>query len=284
MSETVSVKIKIDDAGSFKRVEVDAEDLRGVIRAVKEETDRLSSSVINWSQAAQAADMFQQTLVVLQSALSDLSSGYAEDQASLAKLGQAMRNTMDATQSQIDSVEALCEAQERSGVTSKGALFAARTQVDGLKDLFGGLVSKAMPEVCHQMVDEVLSGKTNEPLYKFNPFPGIGVAALVHHLEHDGECHPVVDDAAWRSGTGRCRRFYRSNGNWKRQSGSLGLPARGGVPDSECVEALMIGKRIPNRSFEPWIRECAGKCVLGHSGRCLKLSVPLRMGISPRKI
>ncbi len=139
MSETVSVKIKIDDAGSFKQVEVDAEDLRGAIRTVKEETDRLSASVINWSQAAQAADMFQQTLGELQSALSDLSSGYAEDQANLAKLGQAMRNTMDATQSQIDSVEALCEAQERSGVTSKGAQLAGAQELATYLELSSSL-------------------------------------------------------------------------------------------------------------------------------------------------
>ena len=35
----------------------------------------------------------------------------------------------------------------------------------------------------------------NEPVYEFNPFLGIGVATLVHHLEHDGECHPVIYDA-----------------------------------------------------------------------------------------
>ena len=49
--------------------------------------------------------------------------------------------------------------------------------------------------VGHQMVDGVRSGKANEPVYKFNPLPGVGVATLVHHLEHDGESHAVVDDA-----------------------------------------------------------------------------------------
>lgn len=49
--------------------------------------------------------------------------------------------------------------------------------------------------VCHQKVDGVLSGEANEPVYEFNPFLGIGVATLVRRLEHDGESHPVVDDA-----------------------------------------------------------------------------------------
>lgn len=49
--------------------------------------------------------------------------------------------------------------------------------------------------VCHQMIDGVLPGKTDEPVYEFNPLLGIGVTPLVHHLEHDGERHTVVDDA-----------------------------------------------------------------------------------------
>lgn len=139
MSETVSVRIKIDDAGSFKQVQVDAEDLRDAVRAVKEETDRLKSSVINWAQAAQAADMFQQTLGSLQTALGDLASGFIEDQTNLAKLGQAMRNTMGATKEQIDSIDALCEAQERSGVTSKGAQLAGAQELATYLELSSSL-------------------------------------------------------------------------------------------------------------------------------------------------
>ena len=49
--------------------------------------------------------------------------------------------------------------------------------------------------VGHQVVDGVWAGKTNEPVYEPNPFAGIGVATLVHHLENDWESHPIVDDA-----------------------------------------------------------------------------------------
>lgn len=49
--------------------------------------------------------------------------------------------------------------------------------------------------VCHQMVDGVLPGKTDEPVYEFNPLLGVGVTSLIHHLEHDGECHSAIDDA-----------------------------------------------------------------------------------------
>lgn len=154
MSETVSVRIKIDDAGSFKQVQVDAEDLRDAVRAVKEETDRLKSSVINWAQAAQAADMFQQTLGSLQTALGDLASGFIEDQTNLAKLGQAMRNTMGATKEQIDSIDALCEAQERSGVTSKGAQLAGAQELATYLELSSSL--ETLIPVLNDMVAQQL--------------------------------------------------------------------------------------------------------------------------------
>lgn len=154
MSETVSVRIKIDDAGSFKQVQVDAEDLRDAVRAVKEETDRLKSSVINWAQAAQAADMFQQTLESLQSALGNLASGFIEDQTNLAKLGQAMRNTMGATKEQIDSIDALCEAQERSGVTSKGAQLAGAQELATYLELSSSL--ETLIPVLNDMVAQQL--------------------------------------------------------------------------------------------------------------------------------
>lgn len=32
--------------------------------------------------------------------------------------------------------------------------------------------------VCHQMVDGVLPGKTDEPVYEFNPLMGVGVTRL----------------------------------------------------------------------------------------------------------
>lgn len=39
--------------------------------------------------------------------------------------------------------------------------------------------------VCHQMVDGVLPGKTDEPDYEVNSLLGVGVTPHVHHLEHD---------------------------------------------------------------------------------------------------
>lgn len=129
MSETVAVRIKIDDSGSFKRVEVNAGDLRNAVRTVKDEADRLNASIVNWAQAAQSAQMLQSAIMSVQSAFSELAGSYNEGQTQIARLGQAMRNTMSASREEVDSILRLCEAQERMGVTSKEAQLAGAQEL-----------------------------------------------------------------------------------------------------------------------------------------------------------
>ena len=92
MAETVSLLIKISDSGTFKKVEVDVDSLKDSVKAVKEEVDRFNNSVVNWAQASQAADLLQQSVVQLQSVVTDLTNAYkiqlvAETQ--LQKIGRA---------------------------------------------------------------------------------------------------------------------------------------------------------------------------------------------------
>lgn len=56
MAETVKFNIRIDDNGTFKKIEVDAEDVKKAIRTVKEEADKLNASIVNWSQGGQSAE------------------------------------------------------------------------------------------------------------------------------------------------------------------------------------------------------------------------------------
>lgn len=129
MSDTVSVRIKIDDDGSFKRVEVNAGDLRNAVRTVKDEADQLNASIVNWAQAAQSAQMLQSAISSVQSAFSALAGSYNEGQTQMARLGQAMQNTMSASQGEVDAILKLCEAEERLGVTSKEAQLAGAQEL-----------------------------------------------------------------------------------------------------------------------------------------------------------
>ena len=71
MAEAVSFLIKISDNGTFKKVEVDVESLRNAVHYVKEVTDRLNNSIVNWAQASQAIDLLQQSFDQLQNMVQD---------------------------------------------------------------------------------------------------------------------------------------------------------------------------------------------------------------------
>ncbi len=62
MAETINFRVRVSDEGSFKKVEVNAEDLKNAIGAVKAETERLNSSLVNWAQASQAVAIVQQSM------------------------------------------------------------------------------------------------------------------------------------------------------------------------------------------------------------------------------
>lgn len=139
MAETVSVRIRIDDQGSFKEVGIAADDLGKAIEAIKGKVETLDKDIINWSQASLAAGQFQEALGGLKEMLGGLASGVIEEETNLAKLGQAMRNTMGATEDEIGSIDALCDAQERSGVTSKEAQLAGAQELATYLELSSSL-------------------------------------------------------------------------------------------------------------------------------------------------
>lgn len=76
MAKEVSFIIKINDNGSAKRVTADAEELGRVIRSVQDESERLKSDILTWSQASQAIDVLQDSISDLQSVMADLTAAY----------------------------------------------------------------------------------------------------------------------------------------------------------------------------------------------------------------
>lgn len=139
MAETVSLRIKIDDGGDFKKVSVDVDDLNNAIKHATAQVKDFNKEVINWAQAAQASDLFASAMGELSGMVSELTSGYMDDHVELAKLSQAMRNTMSATDDMIGSVENLIDAQESLGVVEKGAQLAGAQELSTYLELSSSL-------------------------------------------------------------------------------------------------------------------------------------------------
>lgn len=116
MSKNVEFFIKVTDNGSIKHVEADAEELGKALNSVKQEASRLNSDVINWAQTAQAIEMFQQTIGQLQGVMTSLTQTYQQQLVAETQLTTVMKQRMGVTDAEVESIKALCAAQQELGV------------------------------------------------------------------------------------------------------------------------------------------------------------------------
>lgn len=116
MAKEVSFVIKINDNGSAKRVTADAEELGRVIRSVQDESERLKSDILTWSQASQAIDVLQNAISDLQGVMADLTAAYQVQLVAETQLETIMRQRMNSTNEEIQSIKEFCSVQQEMGV------------------------------------------------------------------------------------------------------------------------------------------------------------------------
>lgn len=151
MAETVSFFIKISDNGTFKKVEVDAESLKDAVGHVTQEVDRLKGAVVNWAQASQSIEMIQQSMGRFKAAVDDLSAAYAVQEVNEQRLANNMRNTMGARSEDIESIKALCAAQQELGVIGD------EVQLAGAQELATYLEKKSSLEQLIPVMNDMLA-------------------------------------------------------------------------------------------------------------------------------
>lgn len=116
MAKEVSFLIKINDNGGAKRVTADAEELGRVIRSVQDESERLKSDILTWSQASQAIDVLQNAIGDLKNVMADLTAAYQVQLVAETQLETIMRQRMGSTDEAIQSIKDFCSAQQELGV------------------------------------------------------------------------------------------------------------------------------------------------------------------------
>ena len=118
MSQVVTLKIQINDGGTFKDVTVNADDLARAINTVRDRAADLDKTLVDMASVSQIADGVSSAFQNLYGYVSNLTSAYKEASEADTKLVTAMRNTMDATEEEIQSIRDFCDAQEKLGVVS----------------------------------------------------------------------------------------------------------------------------------------------------------------------
>ena len=117
-NNTIRFKLDIvtDGSGKIKELGIDAKDLADAINFASNSAKEAKSNFEKMGTAALMGNAINTMFQGLNSAISELTQAYQVQEQAEAQLATAMRNTMDATDAQIQSVKDLCSAQQELGV------------------------------------------------------------------------------------------------------------------------------------------------------------------------
>ena len=168
MSDTVKLQIKID--GNFKEVEIAADDLADAVKNIKEKAKDLESGLINSNQMVQAFEQVTSAVQGLQSVMHDLTDAYAVQSAAEARLEQMMRNTMGATDDEIQSIKDLAAEQQKLGVVGDEVILS------GAQELATYMQKKESLEALIPVMDDMIAQQYG---YNATAESAVGVAQML---------------------------------------------------------------------------------------------------------
>lgn len=167
---TVRLQIKVSGEDGFKKAEVSADNLRSAIEQVRNEAEKVNSSLINSNQIAQAFEQVSSAAQGLQSVMHDLTDAYAVQAQAEARLATVMRNTMDATEDEIQSIKDLASAQQQLGVVGD------EVQLSGAQELATYLGKKESLEKLIPVMNDMIAQQYG---YNASAESAVGIATMM---------------------------------------------------------------------------------------------------------
>lgn len=116
MGNSVSLTIKLTDNGSTKKISADIVELGRAVRRVQDEAQNARRTIIKWAEVSQAFDVLHNTINELQNVVTDLTNAYHVQIVAETQLNTIMRQRMNATDQEVQSIKDLCSAQQELGV------------------------------------------------------------------------------------------------------------------------------------------------------------------------
>ena len=127
MADIVSFKIKIDGSNEFKTVSASAKELGDVFDSVSGRAKVLNRDLVNMGSLSQIIEGVSGAFQNLNGLMEGLSAAYVNQMEAETLLATAMRNTMNATDEEIDRIKHLSAEQQKLGVVGDEVqMFAAQ--------------------------------------------------------------------------------------------------------------------------------------------------------------
>lgn len=153
MANQVTFQIKIETVGgeNVKNVTMDAEELGRVVKEVTDEQEKLNTKLLDINQAQQAIQNVTSGISQIASEVQKYTAAYSVQETAERKVAQVMRNTMAATDAEIDSIKQLCAAQQELGVIGD------EVQMSGAQELATYLEKKSSLEKLIPVMNDMLA-------------------------------------------------------------------------------------------------------------------------------
>lgn len=116
MGNSVSLTINVTDNGSTKKISANIVELGRAVRRVQDEAQNARRTIIKWAEVSQAFDVLHNTINELQNVVTDLTNAYQVQIVAETQLNTIMRQRMNATDQEVQSIKDLCSAQQELGV------------------------------------------------------------------------------------------------------------------------------------------------------------------------
>lgn len=154
MAKVVQFQIKIEGSAEVKNVTVDAKQLAEAFSEVKSEVKDLDTKLVTFSSRVKLLESVSDAVNQLNGMMSSLANAYSQQETAEAKLAQAMRNTMGATDEEIQSIKDLTSAQQKLGVVGDEVQLAASQELATYLEYSSSL--KAIIPVMNDMIAQQL--------------------------------------------------------------------------------------------------------------------------------
>lgn len=124
-----SIKIKDEASEALKKVCVNVDEVSKVVQQVTKEVNKAQRTIVDWSQAAQAADLLGQSIQQLYGVCRDLTDAYQVQIVAETQLQTVMKQRMSATDEEIQSIKDLASAQQQLGVIGDEVQLSGAQQI-----------------------------------------------------------------------------------------------------------------------------------------------------------
>lgn len=149
---TISLSFKIEEgADGLKALAVDANELKKALAGTVKVAERLKKPFINFAALATSISAAQNAISGLQSSLQGLTDAYSIQIEAESRLATNMRNSMSATDAEIESIKQLCSAQQELGVIGD------EVQLAGAQELATYLTKKKSLEQLIPVMNDMIA-------------------------------------------------------------------------------------------------------------------------------